>query len=158
MEDDTRKMVGEIFGLLEGAPSAEHERLREALDGWALARGYARALVALPDGGRPDVLRWNATTKRVFIGDAKVSAHEGPSSSASMDRLNNYMTQLLRLIQRDVVTGGIFAISSDDARVASEWIVALNFLAVLHGLRGPNGEPSSFRVENLGDRAWITWW
>ena len=39
MEDDTRKMLGEIFGLLEGAPSMEHQRIREALDGWALARG-----------------------------------------------------------------------------------------------------------------------
>jgi len=137
VDEDLKKMIAEIMALLERAPSTEHARLQRELDGWAEARSFSQKVAELSDGSRPDVLRWRAATKDVFIGDAKVSANEGPTTRATLTRLDNYMEQFLRLLRSGTVTGGIFAIATDDADTATEWVETLNVLARFNGLLGP---------------------
>lgn len=73
-------------------PSTEHENYVEILNDVAMMMGFSASLAVLPDGTRPDVLRFNFATNGVFLGDAK--ATESPNCIATRLRYQCYVDWL----------------------------------------------------------------
>ena len=103
-------------------PSRLHEERRALLGTIADLAGYGLEAV-LPDGCRPDVLRWAGRGRGLFIGEAK--ATEGPTDDRSMARLSHYVGWLQAL--EGVGVPGVLAIAH---RVGSDaaWRCALTSL------------------------------
>jgi hypothetical protein len=74
------------------SPGLLHERRRKLLDDMASLMAFppaADAVIALPDGSIPDVLRIDFHRRRLFIGDAKDV--ETPGNAATRRRLGHYI-------------------------------------------------------------------
>lgn len=144
--------------LKEASAGAEHERIRSDLDSWAQARNFPTSLnVSLPNGGRPDVLRFEATKKYLFIDDAKDSENETIRNPATMTRIAGYMIEFGNLIGEGDIQGGCFAIATNDVTEAQAWVDTLNLLATLQNLTDTAGSPN-FQVTQIAEKTWVAWW
>lgn len=114
--------------LLEraGGPSELHEYRTATLSTMAVLCGYHYSLDALPDGGRPDVLRLRPTDGSLFIGDAK--ATETPGNVETFHRLSRYADFLAGWVSNEGV--GVLALVVADGD-AFGWLQVLRKLALL---------------------------
>jgi hypothetical protein len=113
---------------------------------------------ALPSGGEPDVLRFQADRRALFVGDAKRSASEGPATTETLRRLSGYLHDFADLLGGQQVRGGVIAIATDDEDAAQRWVNSLTVLTVRAGIEGPDGSAPAFAVERVNKRTWVTWW
>jgi hypothetical protein len=157
MADELRKLIAQARELLAEAPSAQHERIRGRLDDWAVLKGFPVTYQSL-SGLRPDVLRGNAAKDLLFVGDAKVSANEGPGTWETLLRLSRYLEAFASMLRDGKRTGGIIAVATDDETMAREWAATLALLAGMEGLHQLGGAAPVFKVTDLGDGTWVTWW
>lgn len=74
-------------------PGPRHEERRRVLDALAILGGCREPLLPfLPDGRRPDVLRFDAERRHLFVGDAKDT--ETPGCGDTRERLLHYASWL----------------------------------------------------------------
>lgn len=74
-------------------PGPRHEERRRTLDALAILGGCREPLLPFfPDGRRPDVLRFDAARRHLFVGDAKDS--ETPGGCETRTRLLAYASWL----------------------------------------------------------------
>jgi hypothetical protein len=152
---DSWQKLAELIVLAEA--SATHRRLQGQLHDWARSRGFTLDYDNL-DGLQPDVLCGDPGKTWAFIGDAKVSAHEGPSTAATCARLLRYFVAFAELLRNKAVSGGILAVATDSPDVAEMWIERLGLLATVAGLSGSGHRPPKFAVTDVGGDCWVTWW
>lgn len=130
-------------------PSDAHERRAAALATLAALAGCRQGLrSALPDGCRPDVLRYSSAKRLLFIGDAK--ATETPGCRATRARLRRY----LRWLRAHASAGGIgvFALCFGREDDADGWLRAVARLARLEGLA-----LHALDLDPLAPDVWLVW-
>jgi hypothetical protein len=152
---DSWQKLAELVVLAEA--SATHKRLQGQLREWARSRSFTIDYDNL-DGLQPDVLCGDEAKRWAFIGDAKVSSHEGPNTAATCARLFRYFVAFAELLRNKERGGGILAVATDASDVAGAWIPQLELLASIAGLSGPGNSRPSFRVDDIGGGCWVTWW
>lgn len=152
---ETWQKLAELVVLAEA--SATHKRLQGQLREWARHRGFTMDYDDL-GGLQPDVLCGDTAQQWAFVGDAKVSAHEGPTTAATSARLLRYFVAFAELLRTQARAGGILAIATDASEAAEAWIPRLELLASIAGLTGPGNSRPKFRMEEIGDGCWVTWW
>ena len=112
--------------------ASPHDRRTDFLDTLAVLLGCRRYLgPILPDGLRPDVLRYGLDQDTLFIGDAKDT--ETPGNSATSSRLLGY----LKWVAGHVQAGhgpGILAICFGRRLHAQAWMKTLALMAREVGL------------------------
>lgn len=152
---ETWQKLAELVVLAE--TTATHDRLQGQLRDWARAKGFTVDYNDL-SGLKPDVLCGDATKRLVFVGDAKVSSHEGPNTMATCVRLGRYFDAFADLLRSKQQSGGILAVATDAADMAHAWIPRLETLATKAGLSSIGKISPSFRVDDIGGGCWVTWW
>jgi hypothetical protein len=106
-------------------PTALHESLREALDALAVLAGFWSPYPgALADGRRPDVLRYSASHRLIFLGDAK--AMESPNDSDCFGRLASYLRWMRAAAHEPA--GGVIAICTPNLASAQQWASTLELV------------------------------
>jgi len=115
-----------------GVMSRRHKEGTALLDTLATLVGCLASLNAgLPDGLRPDVMRLDLSSGRLFVGDAKHS--ESPSSIHTQGRILNY----LRWFAAHLRCGrgeGVFAVCFSKISDTHLWVEALDMLAAEAGV------------------------
>lgn len=105
---------------------AEHDLRVRFLDTLAVLVGYKESLGGqLPDGLRPDVLRYDSRKGRLFVGDAKNT--ESPGCLETQVRLLRY----LRWLYAHSCSGersGVFAICFGKSSDARGWVNTVSLL------------------------------
>lgn len=108
--------------------SHKHEEKVDVLNTVAILAGYSESFGGrLPDGARPDVLRFQPETGALFIGDAKET--ERPFDQAVRARLSRYM-QWFRWNIAARGTGGIFALCVGRCHDLGDWSAVIEDLAL----------------------------
>jgi hypothetical protein len=133
-----------------GVMSRRHKEGTVLLDTLATLVGCHASLEAgLPDGLRPDVIRLDLSSGRLFVGDAKHS--ESPASIHTQGRLLNY----LRWFAAHLRSGrgdGVFAVCFSRVSDTYIWVEALNMLADEAGV-----EHASVRHERFPGGMTLVW-
>lgn len=133
-----------------GAPTPEHEARAAFLRSLATLAGCAGGLGAqLPDGLRPDVVRYAVGRRWIFLGDAK--ATETPRCSATRDRLAAYLRWLRA--HESLGGAGVFAICFGRRGDAGGWLRAIFELAGRERVTCVAGDVTEFAPDLLV--AWL---
>ena len=122
----------------------DHESRVEFLDALAVLMGCEGALGGeLPDGRRPDVLRFDQGRRVLFVGDAKHS--ESPGNRETQARLHRY----LKWMSSHVGSGGdgIFAVCFGRESDTDAWVETLVMLTHEVGLVRAEGGVERFEQE-----------
>jgi hypothetical protein len=93
---------------------------------------YSDFFIEFPDGKRPDVLRYDAKKKRLFIGDAKNT--ETPKNKNTQKRLYSYLLWLSAYVSKPG-RQAIFAICFRNPSDLEGWILAIQNLATLASVK-----------------------
>lgn len=108
-----------------------HEYRVEFLDALAVLMGCEGALGGeLPDGRRPDVLRFDQGRRVLFVGDAKHS--ESPGNKETQARLQRYLGWMSSHVGSG--GGGVFAVCFGRGSDTDAWVETLAMLAHEVGL------------------------
>ncbi len=111
---------------------AIHNKREDFLNNLAIILGcYESFGSELPDGKRPDVIRFNSSKRILFIGDAKHT--ETPNNGACRKRLMNYLLWFSSHLSK-VGRVGIFAICFGNRSDLIGWIETIKILAQLAGI------------------------
>lgn len=140
------------------AESASHRRLRRRLDGWAESLGFSEREGERLRGIRPDVVRADQSGKWLFVGDAAMADHERPDAPGIRDRLAACAAELAFLLETEQISGGRFAIATDDEKVASKWAKTMSSVMKRQGLADEAGATPSFHVKRLSPKTWVAYW
>lgn len=125
-------------------PGPQHERRRELLDALAVLSGCTGLIPGeLPDGRRPDVLRFDLIRRRAFIGEAKDT--ERPGDRSTMARLAAYVEWALAASRRGSARMAVCHRPGSEAA----------WLAALRGLIGSAAALGGSR--EIDDEASVTW-
>lgn len=108
----------------------EHEHYVDILNDVAIMMGFSASLEILPDGTRPDVLRFNVATNGVFLGDAK--ATESPNCVATRLRYQHYVDWLAA--SRAAMSSSICGICFGECDNAPGWKGLLADTLITRGL------------------------
>ena len=133
-------------------PYAIHDQMVIFLDSLAVLMGcHETAGLTLPDGRRPDVLRFNKKRRMLFIGDAKHT--ERPGSLTTLARLHAYF----KWISAHADEGGmaVFALCVSRETDIEAWGSSLEMLAKENSLDGPKCNVSRFPPDLVV--LWVTW-
>lgn len=132
-----------------GRPSLWHEYRKNVLDSIAVLAGCAESTgTQLPDGVRPDVLRFDTGKRMMFVGDAKDS--ETPGCAATEARLLTYF----RWGKAFVLSGGTLVFVVCFGRISDDagWLSLLCQLCDEVGLA-----PSSAACDQLDYGLRLAW-
>ncbi|MDX9976369.1 MAG: hypothetical protein RBU21_25565 [FCB group bacterium] len=156
--DQLRKIVAHILKEAK-APGTTHERLRSELAAWAEKQGYLRVYQHFANGAIPDVLRSTQDDSHLFVGDAKDASNETPDNAETLQRIWTYVKEFAGLLGDPRYKGGTIAIATNSAQAASQWVLALNLLARMAKITGPNGSAPAFRIEEIQTgKTWVVHW
>jgi hypothetical protein len=109
----------------------KHDERSELLANIAILSGFHVDRVrGLPDGRKPDVLRFYPGSGAVFFGEAKDT--ERPNNKNTINRLSGYM-EWFKLIS-SYQLGSIFAICFGEENDAPGWAETIRFVASKVGL------------------------
>jgi hypothetical protein len=153
-----KRLSRESIGLIVEADSAEGTRVKGDLEAWATTRGYKMPLKSLPNGQRPDVLCFEETKRFLFIGDAKDAANETAGRTDTCQRLVGYFGEFGKCLLAGTIDGGTIAIATNKESAANEWVLALNFIAILEGLKDGAGEGPDFKIDKPRANTWVIYW
>lgn len=105
-----------------------HDRNVSTLNTLAVLLGcYSDFFTELPDGKRPDVLRYDSSKRRLFIGDAKNT--ETPRNRDTQKRLFSYMLWLSAYVSKPG-RQAVFAICFRRSADLNGWVQTVHSLAV----------------------------
>lgn len=108
-----------------------HGRRVEFLDSLAILMGCEGALGGeLPDGRRPDVLRYDLERRRLFVGDGKHS--ESPGNKETQARLQRYLKWLCAHVEGGGL--GVFAVCFGKESDTGAWTSTIEMLGREVGL------------------------
>ena len=126
-------------------PTRRHEERRELLEALAILGGCRELLVPFfPDGTRPDVLRFDAARRHVFLGDAKDS--ETPGCRETHRRLAGYAEWL----GANAAVGGSATLALCHANQANgRWLALLESVAESAGFARPPGQQLQLDPETV---------
>lgn len=126
-----------------------HEERRKFLDALAVLCGYPTLLMSgLADGGAPDVIRMNGTTRGLFIGEAKDS--ETPGNTETRKRLAGYLAWFMSHLAAG--GEGVFSVCCGRAGEAEAWRLTLDDLS-----RQAGRESLGFQVDVFASDLVIVW-
>ncbi len=143
---------GEVFDSIKNLSEQEgeeHKRLRKELKIWANKMGYNN------DGPSfkeiyPDSVFVNQDKQKLFVGDAKDASNENPDNKETGDRIRKYLSKFLSFLQNGKYKEGIFAILTNDQKVAEKWRLFLNKIS--------SNEKMNFKNEEIKPgKTWIVW-
>ena len=109
------------------APTTRHDKRVVFLESLAVLAGFRESIgLQLPDGCRPDVLKWNSGRRALFIGDAKDTETSGNRETQA--RLRRYFEWL----SASVEAGGnaVFAVCAGWEEYPSRWADTIRALAL----------------------------
>lgn len=138
------------FSLLELLFEAgkEHRRLESVLKQYANSLGYYHEF-SFENGMEPDVLLLDGLN-HLFLGDAKDSANERPSKTATSNRILGYIETYLECVESGRVRFGDVAICTNCLDAANEWRVWLNDVFNQYGL-----DSADFKIAELSQDTFI---
>lgn len=111
-------------------PGPVHEERRRTLDALAVLGGCRDSLLPmLPDGRRPDVLRFDRCRRHLFVGDAKDT--ETPGCRETRRRLSAYASWLRA--NALVAGSGTLALCHSADHDRERWLAVLEAIADEHG-------------------------
>lgn len=143
-------------------PSPEHDSLEEKLYAYAKKQGYPVKTMENPAPRKiekldPDVYVPHPMLPKIFLGDAKVAANEGPGREDTYNRIRKYVGTLARAARDGDIIGGWLAIITDEEDRADEWARTLDVIAAASGLTGPRRQMPNFLYEKFRG-AWVIAW
>ena len=134
---------------------SEHKRLQEDLKNWAIECGYPNSRQELPDGSKPDVLRYDSKNKMCFIGDAKDATNETPSNTETVKRIKNYIQQFAVLLDEQKIHDGNIAIATNDEQAAKDWVIALKYFCDQVGITDANSAQPNVAVKKTPEEEYL---
>lgn len=157
-DDDIEQLRKLVRAIIKegGAPGPEHERIRKALAGWALARGFVVELKGDLDGKHPDVFRGDQNGEFVFVGEAKDAENETADNAESLKRFLGYVFSFCDRIREESVAGGLVAMATNDSAEAELWSHVIAAAARVKQVHRADGKGPI--VTKVDDRTWIAWW
>jgi hypothetical protein len=127
-----------------------HDRNARVLSTLALLLGcHSNFFIELPDGKRPDVLRYDSIKKRLFIGDAKNT--ETPRNKNTQKRLFSYLLWLSAYVSKPG-RHAIFAVCFRHASDLDGWIYTIQGLALV-----ANISLSNIRSDQIDAETNLVW-
>jgi hypothetical protein len=103
-----------------------HGSRTQFLDVLAVLTGCRLRLQALPDGHRPDVMRYDRERNRLFLGEAKET--ETPGNSETRIRLLTYLRWMRAYLSEPSRTA-VLAICYGTTAHGKGWLEAIEFLS-----------------------------
>ncbi|MGI6198263.1 MAG: hypothetical protein ACOYIS_03930 [Candidatus Cloacimonadaceae bacterium] len=134
--------------LHEGHEGEEHRRLALELRKYAKKHGFLYEF-SFKNEMQPDVLLRDGLN-HLFLGDAKDSANERPSKTATSNRILGYIETYLECVESGRVRFGDVAICTNCFDAANEWRVWLNDVFNQYGL-----DSADFKIAELAQDTFI---